>query len=82
MKPADILLFHLVNPLVFIVEAYGAHRILSYLGQTLPRIWKAGFWETLDAETVFRYPPEQTAKDTNLTEHTTDFNFSRASLVL
>jgi hypothetical protein len=53
MEPASVIVSHLVDPLIFIVEKGGAHRILSYTGRTTPRIKKGKAWKYLDAETVF-----------------------------
>lgn len=58
MKPANLFVARLVNPLVFTVGKNGPHRILSYIGRTTPRIKKGNSWKYLDAETVFNYPPE------------------------
>jgi hypothetical protein len=38
---------------MFTVEKDGAHRILSYIGRTTPRVQKGKAWKYLDAETVF-----------------------------
>ena len=62
MKPTSLFVAKLVNPLIFIVEKNGAHRILSYTGRTTPRIRKGNSWKYLDAETVFNYPPKSTGK--------------------
>jgi hypothetical protein len=53
MEPVNIIVSHLVDPLVFNVEKDGAHRILSYIGRTTPRVKKGRAWKYLDTETVF-----------------------------
>ena len=56
MEPVNLFVSHLVDPLVFVVEKDGAHRILSYTGRTTPRVKKGKAWKYLDAETVFDWP--------------------------
>jgi len=53
MEPANVLVAHLIDPLVFTVEKDSPHHILSYTGRTTPRIRKGKAWKYLDAETVF-----------------------------
>ena len=65
MEPDNLFIRELVNPLTFIVEKAGPHRVLSYIGRTTPRIQRGDAWKYLDAETVFDYPPDQTAANTN-----------------
>ena len=57
MKPASMFVSAFVKPIVFTVQANGAHLILSYIGRTTPRVKKGNSWKELDAETVFHYPP-------------------------
>jgi hypothetical protein len=56
MEAVNLIVSHLVDPLTFVVEKDGAHRILSYTGRTTPRIKKGKAWKYLDAETVFDWP--------------------------
>ncbi len=53
MQPSSIIIARLVDPLHFIVEKDGEHRVFEYIGRTTPRIQKNGKWEDLDAVTVF-----------------------------
>ena len=53
MQPVNLLVAHLIDPLIFTVESGGARRILSYTGRTTPRVKKGKAWKYLDAETVF-----------------------------
>ncbi len=69
MQPTSMLLAPFVDPLIFTVEKASPHRILSYLGRTTPRIQKGGAWKYLDAETVFHYPPDQTAHNPSHTKN-------------
>jgi hypothetical protein len=53
LQPTSIIIAHLVDPLHFVVERGGIHRVLQYTGRTTPSIEKNGKWEDLDAVTVF-----------------------------
>lgn len=53
LQPSSIIIAHLVDPLHFVVEKDGMHRVLQYTGRTTPSIQKNGKWEDLDAVTVF-----------------------------
>ncbi len=53
MQPSSIIIARLVDPLHFIVEKDGEHRVFEYIGRTTPKIQKNGKWEDLDAVTVF-----------------------------
>jgi hypothetical protein len=55
MEPVSLIISHLVDPLMFTVEKDGAHRMLSYIGRTTPRVQKGKAWKYLDAETVFNW---------------------------
>lgn len=43
----------LVEPLFFTIELAPPHRVLQYVGRTIPKIQEAGKWKDLDAVTVF-----------------------------
>jgi len=53
LQPSSVIIAHLVDPLHFVVEKDGMHRVLEYTGRTTPSIEKNGKWEDLDAVTVF-----------------------------
>ncbi len=53
MEPTSFIIAQLVDPLIFVVERNGAHRILEYIGRTTPRIKTGTKWKELDAFTVF-----------------------------
>jgi hypothetical protein len=53
LQPSSIIIARLVDPLHFVVEKDGMHRVLEYTGRTTPSIQKNGEWEDLDAVTVF-----------------------------
>lgn len=53
MEPTSIILARFVDPLFFIVEKEGDHRILQYTGRTTPRVKSGDTWKDLDALTVF-----------------------------
>jgi hypothetical protein len=52
MEPSSFLIARLVNPLDFVVEKGGAHRIRQYTGRTTPTLKRNGKWEEFDALTV------------------------------
>jgi hypothetical protein len=54
MEPTSLIIAQLVDPLFFVVEKDGAHRIVEYIGRTTPQIKKDnGKWKDLDAVTIF-----------------------------
>src|SRR2546423_935375 len=53
MEPTSIIIAQLVDPLFFVVEPQGAHRILEYIGRTTPMIRSGNKWKDLDAITIF-----------------------------
>jgi hypothetical protein len=53
MEPTSIIIARLVDPLFFIVEKNGAHRVIEYIGRTTPLIKSGNKWKDLDAVTVF-----------------------------
>lgn len=58
MEPTSIIIAQLVNPLLFVVEKDGTHRILEYIGRTTPLIKSGNKWKELDAASVFDWQPE------------------------
>jgi hypothetical protein len=55
MEPTSFIIAQLVDPLYFVVEKDGAHRILQYLGRTTPVVKNGNKWKELDADTVFEW---------------------------
>jgi hypothetical protein len=55
MEPTSFIIAQLVDPLYFVVEKDGAHRILQYLGRTTPVLKNGSKWKDLDADTVFEW---------------------------
>jgi hypothetical protein len=55
MEPTSFIIAQLVDPLYFVVEKHGAHRILQYLGRTTPVVKNGSKWKALDADTVFEW---------------------------
>jgi hypothetical protein len=55
MEPTSFIIAQLVDPLYFIVEKDGQHRILQYLGRTTPVVKNGNKWKELDADTVFEW---------------------------
>jgi hypothetical protein len=55
MEPTSFIIAQLVDPLYFVVEKNGAHRILQYLGRTTPVLKNGNKWKELDADTVFEW---------------------------
>jgi len=53
LQPSSVIIAHLVDPLHFVVEKDGMHRVLQYTGRTTPSVRRNGKWEDLDAVTVF-----------------------------
>jgi hypothetical protein len=53
LQPSSIIIARLVDPLHFVIEKDGQHRVLQYSGRTTPSIRKNGKWDDLDAVTVF-----------------------------
>jgi hypothetical protein len=53
MEPSSIVIRQIVDPLFFIVEKDGAHRILEYVGRTTPKARDGNKWKDLDARTVY-----------------------------
>lgn len=53
MEATSFIIAALVDPLFFLVERDGAHRILQYDGRTTPLIKRGNTWKDLDAVTVY-----------------------------
>jgi len=53
MQPTSFIIAQLVDPLFFVVEKHGPHRILEYTGRTTPLIKVGNKWKELDAVSVF-----------------------------
>ncbi|HWV98737.1 MAG TPA: hypothetical protein VNZ64_03490 [Candidatus Acidoferrum sp.] len=58
MEPTSFIIARLVDPLFFVVEANGKHRILQYIGRTTPLIKNGDKWKELDAVSVFDWKQE------------------------
>jgi hypothetical protein len=56
MEPSSVLIRQLVDPLFFIVEKDGAHRVLEYVGRVTPMQRDGTKWKDLDARTVYEWP--------------------------
>ena len=56
MEPTSFLIAQIVDPLFFIVEKTGPHRILEYDGRTTPKSKRGNEWKDLDARTVYQWP--------------------------
>jgi hypothetical protein len=55
MEPTSFIIAKLVDPLLFIVEKNGEHRILEYVGRTTPLIKSGSKWKDLDARSVYEW---------------------------
>jgi hypothetical protein len=53
MEPTSFIIAQLVDPIFFLVEKEGAHRILQYTGRATPRVKVGNRWKDLDAVSVF-----------------------------
>jgi hypothetical protein len=53
MEASNFLIARIVDPLFFIVEKSGDHRILEYVGRTTPKTRDGNKWKDLDARTVY-----------------------------
>lgn len=63
MKPTSFLLEKVVDPIIFTVEKARPHIMISYIGQTTPRVKKDNSWQYLAAETVFYLNPPTPLKN-------------------
>ena len=55
MEPTSVIIAQLVDPIFFVVEKQGAHRVLEYDGRTTPLIKSGNKWKDLDAVTVYEW---------------------------
>jgi hypothetical protein len=55
MAPSSMLIGLLVDPLYFILEKDGAHRVLQYTGRTTPKLKTKSGWKDLDGVTIFNW---------------------------
>lgn len=55
MEPSSVIIRQLVDPLFFIVEKEGPHRVLEYVGRTTPKRRDGTVWKDLDARTVYEW---------------------------
>ena len=53
MEASNFVVARIVDPLFFIVEKDGAHRVLEYVGRTTPKRREGSSWKDLDARTVY-----------------------------
>ncbi len=56
MEPSSVIIRQIVDPLFFIVEKDGAHRVLEYVGRITPKLREGAKWKDLDARTVYEWP--------------------------
>jgi hypothetical protein len=56
MEPSSVIIRQIVEPLFFIVEKDGAHRVLEYIGRTTPKHREGTKWKDLDARTIYDWP--------------------------
>ncbi len=61
MEPTSFIIAQLVDPLFFVVEKTGKHRILEYIGRTTPVIRNGNKWKALDAISIFDWKQEAAA---------------------
>jgi len=53
MEPTSFIIAQLVDPLIFVVEKGGRHRILEYIGRTTPMVKSGSKWKDLDGISVY-----------------------------
>jgi len=58
MSASSFIIAALVDPLYFIMEKDGSHRVLQYDGRTTPKLKDGTNWKDLDAVTIFDWPVE------------------------
>ena len=56
MEASNLIIAQIVDPLFFIVEKDGAHRVLEYLGRITPKQREGAKWKDLDARTIYEWP--------------------------
>jgi len=55
MVPTSFIIARLVDPVLFVVEKNGSHRVIEYKGRTAPLIREGNKWKDLDAVCVFHW---------------------------
>jgi hypothetical protein len=58
MEPTSMIISAIVDPLFFIVEKNGTHRVLEYDGRTTPKKGQGASWKDLDAVTIYDWTAE------------------------
>jgi hypothetical protein len=53
MEPSSLIIAQIVDPLFFIVEKSGEHRVLEYVGRTTPKMRDGNKWKDLDARSTY-----------------------------
>jgi hypothetical protein len=53
MEPTSVIIAQIVDPLFFVVEKNGAHRVLEYDGRTTPKMRRGSAWKDLDALNLY-----------------------------
>jgi hypothetical protein len=53
MEPSSLIIAQIVDPLFFIVEKSGQHRVLEYVGRTTPKARDGNKWKDLDARSIY-----------------------------
>ena len=56
MEATSLIIAQLVDPLLFIVEKEGQHRVLQYVGRVTPKAKAGNKWDDLDATVTFEWP--------------------------
>jgi hypothetical protein len=56
MEPSSVVIRQIVDPIFFIVEKDGAHRVFEYVGRTTPKQRDGTKWKDLDARTIYDWP--------------------------
>jgi hypothetical protein len=53
MEPSSLIIAQIVDPLFFIVEKSGEHRVLEYVGRITPKARDGSKWKDLDARSIY-----------------------------
>lgn len=56
MEPSSMIIRQIVDPLFFIVEKDGEHRLFEYVGRITPKQREGTKWKDLDARTIYDRP--------------------------
>lgn len=56
MEASNFVIARIVDPLFFIVEKDGEHRVFEYVGRVAPKAKDGSKWKDLDARTVYDWP--------------------------